>query len=565
MKIPCIALFVSLAATAQLADPALIPTVVFNFSELKHGAVPPVLHDGVLSFSSNETQTTSSQLPKSYSLAKGMKLEIEFKIDKLQDNPFPRLFECGPLSVHFQTDSASHLAKQLKVLVNYQGGIRPHAQVVASIADTSSWHTAVITFEPRGYALTLSIDNGLVEKVPLDSEYVNKNEFMPIIGSSSLATHTERGLNADIRRIAVTSPYDPNPQNVATIKPTTPMAGGKPVEHFTICAVNNRHLAFPGFAVLPNGDWAAVFREGEAHVCPYGRICIVYSKDKGHHWSAPICIADSASDLRDPSIHALPDGRILVTHGGWNSWMHYDNTKKRFPSETEYIKQAGPQNFGGSFYLFSSDGGQTWTKSKSLPGFAPHGPCVADGHFYQPTISARNGRRLVQMVIGNADATEWKGPYPIADIPLNNPLDFQEPHTTKLTDGTLVTAIREPNFGFMYISFSKDDGVTWSEPNKTPVRGFPPHLLQLRDGRLLGTYSYRYYPYGVRACLSSDGGRTWDIEHEIIIQNNGLDIDLGYPVTVQLEDGSLVTVYYHQTAERPTCFIEGARWQIGEN
>ena len=562
MKLLCITLLTSLSLTAQIVDPAETPTVAFNLADLKFGAVPPVLHDGILSFSSNETQSSSAQLPQAISLEKGLKLEIEFKVDKPQDNPYPRLFECGPLSVQLQADEQSKMVYLLKVLVPYPKS-REHALLTAPIDNmTSAWHTAVVTFEPKGHFVTLSLDNGPTDMFPLDTDRLNLSDIMPVIGSSSLESHSVRALNGDIRRIAITTPYDPRPQSFDGIKPQPPTINGKPVEHFTVCAVRNRHLAFPGFAVLPSGDWAAVFREGEAHVCPYGRICIVYSKDQGRHWSAPICIADSASDLRDPSIHALSDGRILVTHGGWNSWMHFGGTKNRYPSETEYIKQAGPQNFGNAFcYLFSSDNGESWTKTK-IRSFAPHGPCCANGRFYQPRIIMRDGRRVVQMLIGNADATEWKGPYTIADIPYNQPLDFQEPHTACLPDGTLITALREPNFGYMYTSSSTDDGVTWSEPVKTPVRGFPIHLLPLKDGRLLATYGYRYYPFGVRACLSHDGGRAWDIKNELVIQNNGMDVDLGYPVSMQLQDGSLVTVYYHQTSERPTCFIEGARWRL---
>jgi hypothetical protein len=133
-----------------------------------------------------------------------------------------------------------------------------------------------------------------------------------------------------------------------------------------------------------------------------------------------------------------------------------------------------------------------------------------------------------------------------------------EPHTAILPDGTMVTAIRVDFDGFMRLSFSKDDGRTWTKPVKTAVRGYPQHLLVLRDGRLLATYGYRYYPFGIRACISRDGGKTWDMKNEMILRDDGLSPDLGYPVSMELEDGRVMTVYYHITREHPHCFIEAA-------
>ena len=51
--------------------------------------------------------------------------------------------------------------------------------------------------------------------------------------------------------------------------------------------------------------------------------------------------------------------------------------------------------------------------------------------------------------------------------------------------------------------------------------GYPNHLLKLRDGRILCTFGYRRKPMGVRALLSEDGGRTWDLDHEYVRRDNG--------------------------------------------
>jgi hypothetical protein len=125
--------------------------------------------------------------------------------------------------------------------------------------------------------------------------------------------------------------------------------------------------------------------------------------------------------------------------------------------------------------------------------------------------------------------------------------------------------------GFLWESFSDDEGLTWSVPVKTPVWGYPPTLLLLRDGRILCSYGYRKPPYGIRACLSSDGGKTWEIEHEIILRDDGLSLgkeatsgDLGYPTTIQLPDNYLLTVYYFDLGDGVT-HIAATRWALEQN
>ncbi len=108
--------------------------------------------------------------------------------------------------------------------------------------------------------------------------------------------------------------------------------------------------------------------------------------------------------------------------------------------------------------------------------------------------------------------------------------------------------------GFLYQTESSDEGKTWSRPRRLPIWGYPPDLLRLKNGAILVSYGYRRPPYGIRACFSRDEGRTWDWKHEVILRDDALPEgpqaahasvgDLGYPHTVELSDGTLVTAYY---------------------
>ena len=69
-------------------------------------------------------------------------------------------------------------------------------------------------------------------------------------------------------------------------------------------------------------------------------------------------------------------------------------------------------------------------------------------------------------------------------------------------------------------------------------------MLDLEDGRLLCVYGHRRRPYGIRGCTSTDGGRTWNIDREIIIRADLPNRDLGYPSAVLRSPGRVFATYY---------------------
>ena len=536
-----------------------------DLSKVEPGAIAPQFvsdaFSGTLRFRTTGTDATAARVPQTFDFSKGGRIELEFQDDAVQSNPYPRLLEGGGISLHFQADSRSKNGdKILKVLLNDSGSNGYNQIMLPAPWRAGAWHKAVFTIDPEAKLFQLRIDDSPVKSSALTVTPELKS-LRFLLGATALKK-SARGFCGAIRNVKITVPFTIRDASEEVKRQNKPISSG--VRHTQIAALKGRHLAFPGVAQLPGGKPAAVFREGEAHVCPYGRICIVYSLDGGKNWSAPVAVADTESDERDPSIQTLPDGRVLLTHGGWNSWMFYDDTAGEFPQESAYIRQAGPEKFGGSRYLFSTDGGKTFGKPVKVPGFAPHGPVVApDGTFYQPSLGNDNGKRQVYLFRGSPDAKQWEKIATVAEMPLSSGLlsaSYEEPHTAILPDGTMVTAIRipAPGDGYMRLSFSHDRGRTWSEPVKTPVRGYPQHLLVLKDGRLLATYGYRYESIGVRACISRDGGKTWDIDNEIVLQNGGISHDVGYPVSIELDNGEVLAVYYMSDKKHDNCFIEGA-------
>ena len=129
-------------------------------------------------------------------------------------------------------------------------------------------------------------------------------------------------------------------------------------------------------------------------------------------------------------------------------------------------------------------------------------------------------------------------------------IGFGEPPLLRLTSGKLLTLMRtRVDDGVLYQAHSYDDGWVWQGVKRTPIWGFPCHLLELRSGTVVCVYGYRREPFGVRATLSHDQGETWDVGREVVLRDDGLHRDLGYPVSVQLDDGRILTTYYFHGAD----------------
>ena len=74
------------------------------------------------------------------------------------------------------------------------------------------------------------------------------------------------------------------------------------------------------------------------------------------------------------------------------------------------------------------------------------------------------------------------------------------------------------------------------------------------------TYGYRLAPFGQRVAFSHDDGVTWD--HDWIVRDDGPDSDLGYPSSVELDDGSLLTVCYQKVPGDRKCSLLWSRWRM---
>ncbi len=74
------------------------------------------------------------------------------------------------------------------------------------------------------------------------------------------------------------------------------------------------------------------------------------------------------------------------------------------------------------------------------------------------------------------------------------------------------------------------------------------------------TNGHRRPPFGNPARLSKDQSRTWS--EPLVISSDGIRWDLGYPSTVELADGTLLSAWYESTKDYPHAVLRQARWTI---
>ena len=320
------------------------------------------------------------------------------------------------------------------------------------------------------------------------------------------------------------------------------------------------------------------------HICPFGKNLMYISHDEGETWSSPIIINDTELDDRDSGILSLGDGKLLMTYFNHTREFYFSyrdwilrNTDPSTNDMTNGILEcwknmSDEQNHNGSFLRLSQNGGLTWDAPIRVPVTSPHGP-----------IKLKNGKLLylgkekesykyesgaIYAFTSDDSGKSWECLSKLTNPDgVDNNL-LHEPYAVELPNGRLIgvirahgTAVKECGFGILRC-FSDDGGLTWTIPEDLGICGSPPHLLLHSSGALILTYARRHAPYGERARISYDGGVTFG--EEIVIGEYTSDGDLGYPSSVELSDGSLLTVYYQKYKNDPYCSILSTKWRIDE-
>ncbi|MDH7569693.1 MAG: sialidase family protein, partial [Armatimonadota bacterium] len=176
-----------------------------------------------------------------------------------------------------------------------------------------------------------------------------------------------------------------------------PLVGAASPQMLEVTVISYQPELYHGWPTLArrrDGELLLVYSGGrEEHICPFGRVELMRSRDNGKTWSWPQVLLDTAIDDRDAGVLETAAGTLLVTtftslaYAGLLERVERALTAPRTEWQTEWMRQhglasleawpaqrverwraahrrvsdAGRQALLGQYMLRSTDGGLTWS------------------------------------------------------------------------------------------------------------------------------------------------------------------------------------------------------------
>jgi sialidase-1 len=294
---------------------------------------------------------------------------------------------------------------------------------------------------------------------------------------------------------------------------------------------------------------AVIFRTGATHVGISGSLATAISHDGGISWSDPAPVTPRWNDDRNPAFGCSIGGELIAAF--WRArlqsyqpdpagnGLHYKE------STTDDLHETA------TFFTRSGDLGKSWVQpepyeSAWLSLASPFGRIITQpdgtmlmglyGTARQPVAGVRDTAILVRSLDGGKS---WGDESLVAT-------GHNETSYLWLPSGKLLAASRSES-GHIAVLSSDDGGYHWSQPVQVTREGeHPADLTLLQSGCVLLTFGRRIRPLGAGLLLSNNEGKTWNTRHEVLLAGDGISNgDLGYPSTIQLPDGHIVTVLYY--------------------
>lgn len=344
------------------------------------------------------------------------------------------------------------------------------------------------------------------------------------------------------------------------------------------------YCGWPTVSKLDDGTLICVFSGARLkHVCPFGKTVACYSRDGGKTWSGPTEIINTAFDDRDGGI-AVRGKQVLVasfnnTHAFQRQDVERDAKYKTIINDyCDLVEESADLSDVCSSIAVSEDGGYVFATRYPVPISSPHGPIVLkDGRYcyvgrsFRPNNCDFSSLAIQPLEEGifcafSSDGYNWTKPEPVFINKTN--ASWCEPDVIELENGELLVQIRvqgnEGSFDKLEIfqTVSQNGITAWSKPVNIGVDGSPPSLMRHSSGAIVCVYGKRTVPYAEMAIISYDEGKTWS--DPIVVDGEAENADMGYPSSVELDDGSILTAYYQHEKKGEDNYVKYTVWTLPE-
>lgn len=355
------------------------------------------------------------------------------------------------------------------------------------------------------------------------------------------------------------------------------------------------YCAHPHLVVTKAGTWVAVFNKTPRSRFvlhppeqPLYHNVVIRSVDQGKTWSCPQIVPDyNFFGTECAGITVLGDGRLMLNQWCFN-WLPLGKARKCadqadviLPKEILKAWGSSPEHDVSQHDMSEIEDSFMWARKSGFMNISysdddglsfinpshPDPTPFAGGYGLRGAIEIDKGHILlplsdapvyakVFLMESMDNGVSWRVAATIGSDPDH---EFEEPAIVKCRSGKLIVVMRDNKSRHLHQSESFDGGRIWTPPRKLAILGYPPHLNVLANGDILLTYGWRKNGFGIRATISHDEGTTWQIEESTIIRDDMQNKNLGYPVTVQINEKAFYTLYYGEDCSGVTGIV-GTYW-----
>ncbi len=334
--------------------------------------------------------------------------------------------------------------------------------------------------------------------------------------------------------------------------------------------IDERESAFPQATQLPNGDTLCSFNVGGGAFVTGGTDW-ARSTDFGATWTVEGTILPTGPGATNAlKLSSSSDGSTVYAYG------------------SRFYREAG-QGFGEgrneAVLCRSNDGGRSWSEPRVVPmrwnsrlevshGILP----LSSGRLLAPAATLPAPGRLGEQVlvaISDDGGETWPRHSVVAQDPERRHGYFEQ-KLAELAPGRVIATCWTVTLGEVEdredsYTISNDDGLTWSAPRSTGIRGQTMSATLIDGDRLLVLYNRRYGDQAVMMALVTLKEEVWTVHHEGVMYDagafhhrpvgtdSGVDefahFEFGFPTAVRLQDGSFLATHWCKEGEST-----GIRW-----